>query len=97
MRDGRLYDADMLEIAGPLDRNRLRRVLDARGIDPASYSLTGGHPSECCVLEDRRSERVVYYSERGLETGLRSFPSEDLACRHLADLLWRDPTARKRS
>jgi len=58
------------------------------------YSLTGGHPAECYVLDHRGYERVVYYSERGLESGLRSFPSEDLACRHLADLLQKDRTVR---
>jgi len=87
----------MVEFAGPLDRNRLRQVLDARGIDPDTYSLGGGHPSECYVLEDRRSEWVVFYSERGIESGFQSFPTEDLACRHLADLLWSDPTAHLRT
>ena len=85
----------MVDIAGPLDRVRLRQLLDARGFDPGAYSLDGGHPSERYVLDDRRSECVVYYSERGLETGLRTFPTEDPACRRLADLLWNDPTARQ--
>jgi hypothetical protein len=51
--------------------------------------------SEGYVLDHRGHEWVVYYSERGLESGLRSFESEDLACRHLADLVWKDRTVRR--
>lgn len=78
-----------------MDRDRLRLELDGQGIDPDSYCLDGGHPSERYVMEDRRAEWVVYYSERGLESGLRPFATEDLACRHLAALLLADPTTRK--
>lgn len=84
----------MVEFAGSLTRDGLKRILDDHGVDPNAYSLLGGHPLETYVLEDRKSEWVVYYSERGLESGLQSFPSEDLACRHLAELLWRDTTTR---
>jgi hypothetical protein len=84
----------MVEFVGPLDRERLAELLARRGVDPSAYSLTGGHPPECYVLDHRGYEWVVYYSERGIETGLRSFQSEDLACRHLVDLLWKDRTVR---
>ena len=66
------------------------------GVGRDSYSLDGGHPAEQYVLDDRRSEWVVYYSERGAESGLRSFATEDLACRYLAGLVLADPTARGR-
>jgi hypothetical protein len=82
----------VIEFAGPLDRKRLAELLAKRGVDPEVYSLNGGHPSERYVLDQRGHDWVVYYSERGLETGLRTFQSEDLACRHLADLLWKDQT-----
>jgi hypothetical protein len=82
------------EFIGLLDRERLAGWLAKRGVDPAAYSLEGGHPSERYVLDQRGNEWVVFYSERGLETGLRSFESEDLACRHLVDLLWKDHTVR---
>lgn len=84
----------MPEFIGLLDRERLAGWLAKRGVDPAAYSLEGGHPSERYVLDQRGNEWVVFYSERGLETGLRSFESEDLACRHLVDLLWKDHTVR---
>jgi hypothetical protein len=88
-------DRFVIEFDGPLDRDSLRLELDGRDVDPDSYYLDGGHPPESYVLEDRRGEWVVYYSERGLESGLRSFASEDLASRHLAHLLLADPTTRK--
>ena len=84
----------MVEFAGTMTRRRLHRILADHGFDPNAYSLLGGHPPEAYVLDDRGSEWVVYYSERGLESGLASFPTEDLACRNLADLLWRDATTR---
>jgi hypothetical protein len=84
----------MPEFIGLLDRERLAGWLAKRGVDPAAYSLEGGHPSERYVLDQRGNEWVVFYSERGLETGLRSFQTEDLACRHLVDLLWKDHTVR---
>jgi hypothetical protein len=93
---GYCNDGSMVEFAGPMTRDRLQRALDEHGFDPSAYSLFGGHPSEAYVIDDRRTEWVVYYSERGLESGLASFPSEDQACRHLADLLWRDQTTRAR-
>lgn len=84
----------MAEDGEALTRDRLKQALDEKGIDPRSYSLLGGHPSEEYVLDDRGTEWVVYYSERGLESGFRSFPNEDLACRHLLDLLVRDSSTR---
>jgi hypothetical protein len=78
----------ILDFAGPLDRNKLRQALNARGLDWASYSFAGSHPSECYVLEDRGSQWGECYPERGLEPVCRAFPP-GVASRHLADLLWR--------
>jgi hypothetical protein len=84
----------MVDVAGAMTRDRLKQVLNDEAVDPRAYELFGGHPSESFVLDDRGAGWVVYYSERGLESGLRSFPNEDLACRHLLELLLRDPTTR---
>jgi hypothetical protein len=80
----------------PMTRERLLAFFESERVDPASYTLDGGHPSECYVVDDRRSEWVVYYSERGLETGLRAFPDEGQALEHLVALVVRDPTTRLR-
>jgi hypothetical protein len=69
-------------------------------LDPGGDGCTGldgaAEGSRSCDLltTSGKMARAVYYSERGLESGLCSFPSEDLACRHLADLLWKDRTVR---
>jgi hypothetical protein len=77
-----------------MDISLLRRVLDVEGVDPDAYSLTGGAPSETYVLEPGPGRWSVFYSERGLRTGEAVFHTEDDACRHLLDLLLRDPTTR---
>lgn len=87
----------MVEVAGPLNRERVRALLESHGFDPDSYALNGGHPVERYVLDHRAGEWIVYYSERGLETEPHTFESEDLACRHFIDRIWRDPTTRKQS
>ncbi|GAB2771711.1 hypothetical protein GCM10027039_36280 [Terrabacter koreensis] len=84
----------MGEAPEQMTRTRLKRELDELGVDPTAYGLSGGHPSEAYVLGDRKTEWVVYYSERGLETGLRSFPNEDLACRYVLELISRDASSR---
>jgi hypothetical protein len=84
----------MVEVAGPLDVARLARLVDDMNVRRDAYALSGGHPSECYVMDHRGHECTVYYSERGSESGLDTFPSEDLACRHLLDLLIRDKTTR---
>ena len=77
-----------------LDREKLQSLLDDEGIDPRSYRLDGGHPSEAYVLDRRGDQWVTYYSERGLESALAFFASEARACRCLRDLLLRDSSTR---
>jgi hypothetical protein len=73
----------------------LKAKLDAAGVLPEAYSLTGGLPSERYVLNQLAGGRwEVYYSERGLKSGLHSFEAEDAACKHLLDQILRDPLAR---
>ena len=62
----------MVEEAGPMTQDVVEQLLDDRRVYPEAYPLTGGYPSEAYVLNDRKSHWVVYYSERGLETGLRT-------------------------
>ena len=62
----------------------LKQVRDRR-IDPDSFKLDGPK-DECHVLEQRQACWVVYYSERGLESGRADFPTEAAA---LDDLLSR--------
>jgi hypothetical protein len=80
-----------------MDRQELERLLRDEGIDERAYSLDGGMPPErlCLALEGPRW--VVYYSERGIRTGLHRFTSESAACQYLLTRLRDDPTTRSRS
>lgn len=40
-------------------------------------------PSECFVLRQGGEVWETFYAERGLETGLQTFPTEDAACQDL--------------
>lgn len=75
-----------------MDRQRLNSLLRSEGIDPDAYNLDGGQVDEAYVLDQRGSAWVVYFSERGLESGIEEFDSESLACHHLLELLMRDST-----
>jgi hypothetical protein len=77
-----------------MNRHELRNTLQAEGIRSDAYGLDGGHPNECYVLSGNDPIWSVYYSERGLETGLRQFGSEEAACEYLLTILREDPTTK---
>ena len=74
------------------NRQQLGDILHREGINPNTYALDGGHPSERYVLDIRPGGWAVYYSERGLESERREFDSKDEACNYLLDKLRSDPT-----
>ncbi|SEE94177.1 hypothetical protein [Jiangella alba] len=73
----------------------LQALFDAEQIDPDSYSLDGGTPTEAYVLEQMPSGWAVYYAERGLRTAEMAFESESEACDQLRTLVLSDPTTRR--
>lgn len=75
-----------------VDRRELTEILHREGINADCFALDGGHPSERYVLDIRPGGWVTYYSERGQESGLRTFDTEDEACHHLLEQLRSDPT-----
>jgi len=94
-RLGSVWDPETVDgTTDELDREKLRALLDDEGIDPRSYRRDGGHPSEAYALDRRGDQWGTYYSERGLESGLAFFASEDGACQCLRDLLLRDSSTR---
>lgn len=74
------------EAVAPHTRSELAAHLEAIGVRPDAYHLHGAHVSEAFVMDHRREGWVVFYSERGNESSLRSHRSEADAC---ADLLAR--------
>ena len=78
-----------------MNKAALAAILEDEGIHSNAYGLDGGHPSEAYVLAEDGYVWSVYYSERGLETSKRTFPSEAEACLHLLTVLRGDSTARR--
>lgn len=79
-----------------MNRSELRRTLQAEGIRADAFDLDGGHQSETYTLAGGAGHWRVYYSERGLESGLREFPTEAAACDYLLKVLRSDPSAKAR-
>jgi len=77
-----------------MNPQELQSVLRAEGIRSDAYDLEGGHPNERYVLSVHDVGWSVYYSEKGLETGLKQFSSEEEACEYLLKLLRDDPTTK---
>ena len=76
---------------------QLQAKLDAEGVNPRAYSLTGGDYDERYVLSLEASGRwIIYFSERGERTGERVFSSEAEACEEFLKTVLRDPLARTR-
>jgi hypothetical protein len=72
-----------------------RNGLRPKGFDLRAYSLRGGAPDECLVLNRLNGGWDVFYSERGQRNSQRWFKTEAEACEYLRARLIRDPTARK--
>ena len=58
----------------------LETALTNYGVPKDTYSLSGGSPNEAYCLERLPDGWRVYYSERGLRTGLKCFGTEEEAC-----------------
>lgn len=63
-----------------MKKNELERKLKSESIPEQFYSLKGGLPNEALCLNQENGKWEVYYSERGIKTGLKTFESEDDAC-----------------
>lgn len=78
-----------------MNRDDLRRQLDELKVNPNSYSLDGGCPSESYVLSDEgNGVWSVYYSERGNRSSEIKFNSESDACVELKRRLLSDSSSR---
>lgn len=58
----------------------VRHLLIKYHVPEDSYSLIGGLPSERYCIQNAGNKWEVYYSERGQQTGMRIFNSENEAC-----------------
>lgn len=76
-----------------MNSEELRRRLDEAGIRQDAYQFGDGLPSERLVLARQGDEWVVFYSERGEQTGLRKFVDEEEANDYFFHTLDRMPEA----
>lgn len=86
--------APQLKQAITMDVESLRLTMREEGIRPDVVDAGARWPSESYVICQRDAGWVVYYAERGMEQGLRWFPSEGDACAHLIGRLREDTTTK---
>ena len=68
------------------NREQLKEILDAKGVDQSRYSLFGGSNwADTKCLDKRKGNWAVYYVERGREYDEKTFSSEAEACKYLYD------------
>lgn len=79
-----------------MDRQELQKVLRQERIKDSTYSLAASNfdPDEALCLRQEGHEWFVYYSERGLQTGKRAFPTEAEACLYMLESRRSDPTVK---
>ncbi len=75
----------------------LLSALDAAGVAKAAYAIDNDYANEAYVLTKDGSLWAVYYSERGLKTGLRLFSDQEAACDYFCERIIKDPTTRQRA
>lgn len=66
-----------------MKKQDLKNLLTKEKISKSIYSLDGGLPNEKLCLDFKDNKWIVYYSERGLRTGVVTFILEDDACDYL--------------
>jgi hypothetical protein len=86
---GRQDDLVREYVGPPLTRTSLARLLGREGIRERSYSLFGARRPEAIVLDQRPGGRwVVFYTERGEESALRTYDNEAEACLDMLERVW---------
>jgi hypothetical protein len=65
----------------------LATKLSNSSVPKDAYSLSGGLPNEAYCIEQSDGKWHVYYSERGSQTGLKIFDTEQAACDYFFQLL----------
>lgn len=75
-----------------MNRTQLIASLKSLGVRDDAYSLDGTRDEAYC-LDHSSAGWTVYYSERGLKSGMRLFASESEACEYLKLLLSTDGSA----
>lgn len=75
-----------------MNRLELTQKLNLNKVDPYSYCLDGGLPSEQYCLDFDGVKWNVYYSERGVKSHLKEFMTEVEACNYFYEYITGDDT-----
>lgn len=70
-----------------MKKNELKNILEKEKISKSIYSLNGGLPNEKLCLAFENDKWIVYYSERGIRTGVVEFTMEADACDYIYILI----------
>ena len=81
------------QMMAELTRDSIAELLEARGVNSDSYCLAGGLPTETYCIDRDGAGWIVYYSERGLRSGLERFDTESEACSRLVAILLTDKSS----
>lgn len=65
------------------------------GIRDDAFEIEGKFADEAYILKKENDRWFVYYTERGLKTGLREFDSESEACNYFFGLVTSDISTHK--
>jgi inhibitor of KinA sporulation pathway (predicted exonuclease) len=75
-------DEYSIDIIGPMDFRELKRKLEKANIREDAYSIDViGYTERYVISKVNNKKWEIYYSERGLKTGLKEFDNEDEACK----------------
>ena len=77
-----------------MDTTQLLRALESSGVRSDAYSLHGPCDEAYCLDKSGRNWSVYYY-ERGIESGKKTFASECDACDYLLELLRKDSSTKR--
>jgi hypothetical protein len=69
-----------------MNKEELKNLLKKHNIPKLSYWLDGGMPDERLCLDYFDDEWCVFYSQRGMRSGLMKFQTEEDAC----DYFWKE-------
>jgi len=70
-----------------MNKNTLLNELENKLIPKDLYDLSGGLPNEAYCLNQNNGVWEVYYSEKGVKSGLRTFNIESDACDYFYDVV----------
>lgn len=78
-----------------MDIEELKLLLKQERISPATYSLVDEDKDEAYSIRyDAENGWYTFYSERGLQSNIKYFQTEDAACKHFLETVLRDPTVK---